>query len=57
MPGDTTQSIPIKLLTLNWDSSNLYEQWNLFREQCQLLLIDGPYSTHTGPACIVVVLN
>ena len=57
MPGDTKQSIPVKPPTFNWDSSNLHEQWKLFKEQCQVLLMDGPYSMHTEPACIPVVLN
>ena len=57
MPGDSIQSIPIKPLTFNWDSSNLHEQWKLFREWCQFLLIDGPYSINTEPLCIAVVLN
>ena len=29
----------------------------MFREQCQFLLIDGPYSVHTEPAHIAVVFN
>ena len=57
MPGDTTQSISIKPLTFDWYSSNLHGQWKSFREQCQFLLIDGPYSTHTEPPHIAVVLN
>ena len=57
MSGGTTQSIPIKPLTFNWDSSILHEQWTLFREWCQFLLKDGPYSTHTEPAHTAVVLN
>ena len=57
MPGDTMQSIPIRHLTFNWDSLNLHEQWKLFREQCQFLLIDRPYLTHTEAAHIAVVLN
>ena len=57
MPGDTTQSIPIKPPTFNWDSLNLHEQWKLFRKQCQFLLIDGPYSMHREPAHIAVALN
>ena len=57
MPGDTTQSIPINPPTLNWDSSNLHEQWTLFREQCQFFHIDRLYSMHTELACIAVVLN
>ena len=43
--------------SFNWDSSNLHEQWKLFREQCQFLLIDWPDSTHTEPVHIAVVLN
>ena len=54
MSGDTTQTIQIKPLTFNWDSPNLCEQWKLFREQCQFLLIDGPYSMHTEQPHIVV---
>ena len=57
MPGDTMQSIPIKALTFNLDSSNLHQQWKLFREQYQFLLIDGPYSRHTEPAHKAAVLN
>ena len=51
------QSIPIKPLIFNRDSLNLHEQWTLFREQCQFLLIDGPYPVHTEPACIAAVLK
>ena len=51
------QSIQIKPLPFNWDSSNLHEQWKLFREQCQFLLTDKPYSKHTESACIAFLLN
>ena len=54
MPGHTTQSISP---TFNRDSQNLHEQWKSFREQCQFLLIDGPYSIHMEPVHIAVVLN
>ena len=57
MPVDTIHIIPIKPLAFNWYSPNLHEQWKLFREQCQFLHIDRPYSMHTEPAPTSVVLN
>ena len=58
MPNEQPPSIPIKTPSFNWDSVNLHEQWKLFSEQCNFLLInDGPFSKHSELAHIAAVLN
>ena len=58
MPSEQPPSIPIQTPSFNWDNVNFHDQWKLFSEQCNFLLINnGPFSKHSDPVHIAPVLN
>ena len=50
-------SVPVYKPKFDWSTSNLYEQFKLFKQKCTYLLINGPYSHVPANMQVSIFLN